>query len=138
MSDPRKTAFTVTVVNHTGGVGKATVAANIGASCISQTDIDGLSIILGDAEMGAALVELAAGWRSDLALDEAIRGLRDGDLFDSKLAPALLPWPKNIGYKQTTDVYLIKLAEESGATLTLDLRLKRAFLNRDVEAITLA
>lgn len=127
MSDPRKSAFTVTVVNHKGGVGKSSLAANIGAicadlgqrvllidcdqqgslsqwfpvtvpaqrglshvlraraidaSCISQTDIDGLSIILRDAGMGAALVELAAGWRSDAALDQAIRGLRDGDLFD--------------------------------------------------------
>ncbi len=53
-------------------------------------------------------------------------------------APTAMPWPIKIGYKQTTDVYLIELAEKSTATLlTLDLRLKRAFPNSAVEAIAL-
>lgn len=54
-------------------------------------------------------------------------------------APTVMTWPTKSGYKQTTDIYLIELAEKSKATLlTLDLRLKRAFPKNDVEAIVVA
>ncbi len=55
---------------------------------------------------------------------------------DQTPAPTVLNWPSKTGYKQTTDVYLIELAEISKATLlTLDLRLNRAFPNNAIEAL---
>ena len=53
--------------------------------------------------------------------------------------PTEVPWPTRSGYKQTTDVYLIELAERSNATLlTFDLRLKRAFPKNAVETIVVS
>ena len=50
-----------------------------------------------------------------------------------------MPWPAKSGYKQTTDIYLIELAQKSKATLlTLDLRLQRAFPKNAVEALVVA
>ena len=58
---------------------------------------------------------------------------------DRTPAPTATPWPTKSGYKQTTDVYLIELAEKSNATLlTFDLRLKRAFPNTAVEALVVS
>ena len=127
MIDPQKSAFTVAIVNTKGGVGKTTLAANIGAicadlgqrvllvdcdpqgslsnyfpvikpalrglsyvlqgrnidgTCISQTNIHGLSIILHDSGMPAALIELSAAWQSEFVLDRSISALSDSDIFD--------------------------------------------------------
>lgn len=50
--------------------------------------------------------------------------------------PTSMSWPTKSGYKQTTDIYLMELAEKSKATLlTFDLRLKRAFPKNAIEAI---
>ncbi len=55
------------------------------------------------------------------------------------LAPTLVVWPNKSGYKQTTDIYLMELAEKHKATLlTLDLRLNRAFPNNAVETIVVS
>ena len=64
------------------GISHVLRARAIDASCVSQSDIDGLSIILCDSGMRAALAELAAGPYSDTALDQAIQGLREDDQFD--------------------------------------------------------
>lgn len=54
-------------------------------------------------------------------------------------APTVVTWPNKSGYKQTTDIYLIELAEKSGATLlTLDLRLKRSFPDNAIETIVVS
>lgn len=64
------------------GLSHVLSSRSIDGSCISQTAIGSLSIILHDAATPAALIELAAAWQSEFALDRAINALSDGDLFD--------------------------------------------------------